>query len=233
MLTGDSRRPALAVARQLGIGEDDVFPRVRPEGKLQRIQRAAGCGTGRGHGGRRGQRRGRPGPGRPGHRDRHRHRRGHRRGRPDAGRRGSAADRRRHPAVAGGAADDPRQPRLGVRVQPRRAPAGRARLSQPPVRRPGHGVQLADRRVQQPAPTAPARRAPDPLAPGPSRAAPWPARPPCPWRAPRSARPPRVPCDDRRGPLGGRANRVRRGADRDCCPRGSPPAAGGRCAGCR
>ena len=39
MLTGDSRPTALAVARQLGIGDDDVFSGVRPEGKLQRIQR--------------------------------------------------------------------------------------------------------------------------------------------------------------------------------------------------
>jgi P-type Cu+ transporter len=38
MLTGDSRRPALVAARQLGIGEDDVFPAVRPEGKLERIR---------------------------------------------------------------------------------------------------------------------------------------------------------------------------------------------------
>ena len=45
MLTGDSRRPALAVARQLGIGEDDVFSGVRPEGKLQRIQELQAAGA--------------------------------------------------------------------------------------------------------------------------------------------------------------------------------------------
>ena len=44
MLTGDSRRPALAVACQLGIGEDDVFPGVRPDGKLQRIQELQAAG---------------------------------------------------------------------------------------------------------------------------------------------------------------------------------------------
>ena len=44
MLTGDSQRPALAVARQLGIGEDDVFSGVRPEGKLQRIQQLQAAG---------------------------------------------------------------------------------------------------------------------------------------------------------------------------------------------
>ncbi len=38
MLTGDSRPAALAVARQLGIGDDDVFSQIRPDGKLQRIQ---------------------------------------------------------------------------------------------------------------------------------------------------------------------------------------------------
>jgi len=38
MLTGDGRRPALAVARQIGIGDDDVFSGVRPEGKLERIR---------------------------------------------------------------------------------------------------------------------------------------------------------------------------------------------------
>jgi P-type Cu+ transporter len=45
MLTGDSRRPALAVARQLGIGEDDVFSGVRPEGKLERIRELQAAGA--------------------------------------------------------------------------------------------------------------------------------------------------------------------------------------------
>jgi P-type Cu+ transporter len=44
MLTGDARRPALAVARQLGIGEADVFPGVRPEGKLQCIRELQAAG---------------------------------------------------------------------------------------------------------------------------------------------------------------------------------------------
>ena len=88
-LTGDSRRPALAVARQLGIGEDDVFPRSAPRASCSASSScrlrdrpwpwwATGSTT-------------RPPWPRPTwHRDRHRHRRGHRRGRPDAGRRGSA-----------------------------------------------------------------------------------------------------------------------------------------------
>ena len=45
MLTGDSQRPALAVARQLGIAADDVFPGVRPEGKLQRIRELQATGV--------------------------------------------------------------------------------------------------------------------------------------------------------------------------------------------
>jgi P-type Cu+ transporter len=45
MLTGDGRRPALAVASQLGIGENDVFPGVRPDGKLERIRRLQAAGT--------------------------------------------------------------------------------------------------------------------------------------------------------------------------------------------
>jgi P-type Cu+ transporter len=45
MLTGDSQRPALAVARQLGIADDDVFPGVRPEGKLQRIRELQATGV--------------------------------------------------------------------------------------------------------------------------------------------------------------------------------------------
>ena len=46
---------------------------------------------------------------------------------------------------------DPRQPGLGVRLQPGRDPAGRARLPQPAVRRRRDVGQLADRRRQQPA----------------------------------------------------------------------------------
>jgi P-type Cu+ transporter len=45
MLTGDARRPALAVARRLGIGEADVFPGVRPEGKLERIRELQAAGA--------------------------------------------------------------------------------------------------------------------------------------------------------------------------------------------
>jgi P-type Cu+ transporter len=44
MLTGDRRRPALAVAHRLGLGDDDVLAEVPPEGKLQRIQELQAAG---------------------------------------------------------------------------------------------------------------------------------------------------------------------------------------------
>ena len=61
----------------------------------------------------------------------------------------SIVDRRR--AGPGHHDGDPRQPGLGVRLQPGRDPAGRARLPQPAVRRRRDVGQLADRRRQQPA----------------------------------------------------------------------------------
>jgi P-type Cu+ transporter len=45
MLTGDSRRPALTVARRLGLAEDDVFAGVRPEGKVERIRELQASGS--------------------------------------------------------------------------------------------------------------------------------------------------------------------------------------------
>jgi P-type Cu+ transporter len=44
MLTGDAPRPAQAVARRLGIGEDDLFAGVRPDGKLHRVQKLRAAG---------------------------------------------------------------------------------------------------------------------------------------------------------------------------------------------
>jgi P-type Cu+ transporter len=44
ILTGDSRRPALAVAHRLGIGDDDVLAEVPPDGKLQRIRELQAAG---------------------------------------------------------------------------------------------------------------------------------------------------------------------------------------------
>jgi P-type Cu+ transporter len=45
MLTGDGRRPALAVARRLGLADDDVFAGVRPEGKVERIRELQAAGV--------------------------------------------------------------------------------------------------------------------------------------------------------------------------------------------
>ena len=45
MLTGDSKRAALAVARRLGLAEQDVFAGVRPEGKLERIRELQAAGA--------------------------------------------------------------------------------------------------------------------------------------------------------------------------------------------
>jgi len=44
MLTGDNRRAALAVARQVGIGEDRVDAEVLPSGKIEAVERALGAG---------------------------------------------------------------------------------------------------------------------------------------------------------------------------------------------
>ena len=87
LLTGDNERTAMAVASQLGIPADSVFAGVAPARQGRRHQAAAG----RRHPGRvrrrRGQRRGRPGPGGPRHGGRNGHRRRHRRRRPHPGQR--------------------------------------------------------------------------------------------------------------------------------------------------
>jgi Cu+-exporting ATPase len=44
MLTGDALEPAQAAARRLGIGPDDVFAGVRPDGKLSRIRQLQATG---------------------------------------------------------------------------------------------------------------------------------------------------------------------------------------------
>ncbi len=112
----------------------------------------AGGRPGRRHGRGRDQRRPRPGPGRPRALDRDRNRRGHRGLRPDAGLGRPAGGGRRHPALAGHAADDQAEPGLGLRLQRRRDPPGRRRVPQPGHRRGGDGALEPLGRGQRAAP---------------------------------------------------------------------------------
>ena len=109
-------------------------------GQGRRRPAPAGRGPRRGHGRRRRQRRARARPRRPRPRDRHRHRRRHRGLGPHARLRRPAGRARRDPALAGDAADDQAEPRLGLRLQRRGAPARRGRAPQPAARRPRHGA---------------------------------------------------------------------------------------------
>ncbi len=149
LLTGDNRRAANAVARQLGI--EEVIAEVLPAEKLDHIKRlqsqrkvVAMVGDGS-------QRRRRAGSGRPGPGDGHRNRCRDRRLGPDAGARRSARGAGRHPAVPRDTAHDQGQSVLGIRLQRRRASAGRARAAQSSDRRCCNGVQFGLRRDQQPA----------------------------------------------------------------------------------
>ena len=83
---------------------------------------------------------------------RHRHRRRHRGLRPHARLRRPARRRRRHPALARDAAHDQAEPRLGVRLQRRRHPAGRDRPAQPGHRQPRDGLLQHLGRLQRAAP---------------------------------------------------------------------------------
>ena len=117
--------------------------------------------------------------------------------RPDPGPRRPARRPRRDPAVPPHAGHDQGQPVLGVRLQRRRHPAGRARVPQPADRRRRDGVQLRVRRHQQPA-----------AAPLPPRLCP----PVTTWQCPSGGEPRWHAA--RRGPAGGRgrAGRVRNSA---------------------
>ncbi len=125
--------------------------RRAPRGQARDDRRPPGPGAGGRDGGRRHQRRRRAGPCRPRHRDGHRHRRRRRlrRHRAAAGR--AARGGRRDLPVAGHAAHDQAEPRLGVRLQRRGDPAGDGRPAQPDDRRRRHGDVERAGGVEQPA----------------------------------------------------------------------------------
>ena len=125
MLTGDNKRTAEAVGRQIGI--DTVIADVLPEDKVRGGQATAKRGPQGGDGRRRRERR--PGPGAGG--SGHRHRRGNRCCGRDSGCRVSQVRprrcRRRHHAGAGGGGQNQAEPVLGRDLQRHRPPPGGGR----------------------------------------------------------------------------------------------------------
>ena len=150
LLTGDNEQTARAVAAEVGI--DDVIAEVLPSEKAAVVEAPAGRRPGGGDGRRRRQRRARTRAGRPRARDRHRHGRRDRGVRPDARLRRPARGGGRDPALARDAAHDQAEPRVGVRLQRRRASAGGGRTPEPGDRRRGDGVLQRQRDRQRAAP---------------------------------------------------------------------------------
>ncbi len=118
LLTGDNETTARAVAAEVGI--DEVIAEVMPADKAGVVRRLQARGPRRRDGRRRRQRRPRARPGRPRPEHRHRHRRRHRGLGPHARLRRPPGRRRRHPPQPRDPAHDQAEPRLGVRLQPRR-----------------------------------------------------------------------------------------------------------------
>ena len=159
LVTGDGRATAESVAKAVGIAADHVLAEVLPGDKADRVRGLQAAGPGRGHGRRRHQRRAGARPGRPGRRHRDGHRRGHRGLGRDARRRRPAAGDLGHHALAANDAGHPREPRLGLRLQPRAHPGRHGRPlpvhrsdPQPRAGRRGDGHLVGQRRPQLAAP---------------------------------------------------------------------------------
>ena len=149
LLTGDNEATARAVAAATGI--DEVIAGTLPAGKADVIRDLQDARAPRGHGRGRRQRRSRAGRGQPGARPRLRYgRRDERRG-PDPAAGRPPGHRGRDQARPGHVPDHPPQSGLGVRLQPGRPAAGRARFPQPHRGLRGDDPLLGLRGLEQPA----------------------------------------------------------------------------------
>ena len=129
LLTGDNEATARSVAAATGI--DEVIAGTLPAGKADVVRSLQAARSARGHGRGRRQRRARAGRSAPGAGSRLRHRRRDERRRPDPAAGRPPGRRGRDPARAGHVPHHPPQPGLGVRLQPGRPAAGRARPAEP------------------------------------------------------------------------------------------------------